>query len=126
MKEPRFFACDKCGTMIGVIEGNMNSIACDGNELAQLVPNSSGAAVEKHQPVVKVEGNRVEVVVGEVEHPMGEEHWIQWIYLQTEKGGQRKTLAPTDAPKAVFEVVDDKPVAVYEYCNLHGLWKTEL
>jgi superoxide reductase len=57
---------------------------------------------------------------------MVEEHWIQWIYLETKEGVQRKCLNPGDEPKAVFALNDgDKAVAAYEYCNLHGLWKKE-
>ena len=91
-----------------------------------MVPNTTDAANEKHVPVVTVEGNVIKVKVGSAEHPMQPEHFIQWIYLETENGGQRKALKPGDAPKAVFVVEDDKPVAVYEYCNLHGLWKKDL
>ena len=59
-------------------------------------------------------------------HPMIPEHFIQWIYVETENGGQRKALKPEQAPKATFCVGDEKVVAVYEYCNLHGLWMTEV
>ncbi len=64
--------------------------------------------------------------VGEVTHPMLEEHYIQWIYLQTENGGQRISLHPNEAPEATFSIEHDAPVAVFEYCNLHGLWKKEI
>ena len=84
--------------------------------------NATDAAREKHVPVVTVEGNTVSVTVGSVEHPMTEEHYITWIYLETEKGGQRKALKPGEAPSATFTLIDDEPVGVYEYCNLHGLW----
>ena len=57
---------------------------------------------------------------------MAEEHSIEWVYLQTDKGGQRKNLTPGQEPKAVFALADEKPVAVYAYCNLHGLWKAEI
>ena len=41
--------------------------------------------------------------------------------------GQLSALAPPgQAPKAVFELGSEKPVAVYAYCNLHGLWMTKL
>ena len=74
-----------------------------------------------------VEGNLVKVSVGAVEHPMTEEHLIQWVYLQTTSGGQRKVLTPGAAPTVSFSVTDDdKPVAVYAYCNLHGLWMAEI
>ena len=63
-------------------------------------------------------------VVGSVAHPMLEAHHIEFIYVETETGGIRVDL--TDQPEAVIALGDAKPVAVYEYCNLHGLWKTEL
>ena len=84
------------------------------------------ASHEKHIPVVTVDGDKVKVVVGSVLHPMSEEHSIEWVYLQTDKGGQRKELSPSDAPEVTFALFDEKPVAVFAYCNLHGLWKTEL
>ena len=89
-------------------------------------PNTTDAAGEKHVPVISVDGNVVTVTVGEVEHPMLEAHYITWIMLETEQGRQRKTLKPGDRPVAVFALTEgDKPVAAYEYCNLHGLWKAE-
>jgi superoxide reductase len=84
------------------------------------------AAVEKHLPVVKVEGDTLTATVGSVEHPMSEEHWIDWIYVLTEKGGQMKKLVPGEKPQLTFALGGEKPLAVYAYCNLHGLWRTEL
>lgn len=94
--------------------------------MTELVPNTEDAAQEKHVPVVTVDGQNIHVAVGSVEHPMIEKHFIQWIYLQTEHGGQRKALKPGDAPCADFTVTGDKPIAAFAYCNLHGLWKKEL
>ena len=99
---------------------------CCGQKMKALEPGVVEASHEKHIPVVEVEGNLVKVVVGSVEHPMGEEHSILWIYLKTDKGGYRKNLAPGEAPKAVFALHDEKPVEVYAYCNLHGLWKADV
>ena len=96
---------------------------CCGQKMTELVPGSTDAAQEKHVPVIKVDGDKVTVSVGSAAHPMVPEHFIEWIYLQTEKGGQRKALVPGAAPEAVFALTDDKPVAAYAYCNLHGLWK---
>ena len=81
---------------------------------------------EKHIQVVSVNGNTVIVNVGSVEHPMAEEHNIQWVYLQTDRGGQRKCLEVGKAPVVTFALADEKPIAVYAYCNLHGLWMTEV
>ena len=81
---------------------------------------------EKHVPVVTREGDTVTVKVGSVEHPMLEAHYIKWIALQTEKGVQFRRLSPGDKPEAVFALVPgDTPIAAFEYCNLHGLWKWE-
>jgi len=68
----------------------------------------------------------IHVNVGSVDHPMLPEHFIEWVYVQTENGGQRKVLKPGDEPHVTFFLGDDKAVAVYAYCNLHGLWKTEI
>lgn len=87
-------------------------------------PNTTDAAQEKHVPVVKLDGSRVEVEVGSVAHPMQEEHYITGIYIETKLGGQFKRLSPGEAPKAVFVLDEaDEFVAAYEHCNLHGVWK---
>ncbi len=122
----QFFLCEECGNLVGMIHNSGAPMTCCGQKMKELTPNTVDAAKEKHVPVVKVEGDLVTVEVGSVAHPMTEAHLIQWIYLQTEKGGQRKMLKPGEEPKAVFALHDDKAVAAYEYCNLHGLWKFEL
>ncbi len=95
--------------------------------MTELSTNTVDASQEKHVPVVTVDGGMVTVEVGSAPHPMLEEHYIQWIYLKTEQGVQRKCLKPGTAPKAVFSLADgDKAVAAYEYCNLHGLWMKSL
>ena len=99
---------------------------CCGEEMHELIANTTEAALEKHLPAVTMNEGKIEVVVGSVEHPMTDAHYIEWILLETDKGVQIRHLTPADAPKAVFEIGEDKPLAVYEYCNLHGLWKTEL
>lgn len=126
MSEVRFYVCKHCGNLVGMIHNSGVPIICCGEPMTELVPGSVDASKEKHVPVVKVDGDLVTVEVGSAPHPMIQEHYIQWIYLQTEKGGQRKALKPGEEPKATFAVVDDKPVAVFEYCNLHGLWVTKI
>lgn len=125
MKE-RFYICRHCGNLIGVINDAGVPIMCCGQKMEALIPNTSEGAGEKHLPVVNVKGNTVEVCIGEVAHPMSEEHFIQWVYLETENGGQRRAFKPGDTPKVTFCTGDDQAVAVYAYCNLHGLWKTEI
>ena len=100
---------------------------CCGEKMSEMVPGTSDGAQEKHVPVVTVEGQKVTVQVGEVEHPMLEAHWIQWIALETKQGSQIKYLNPGEKPEAEFVLGGgDEAVAAYEYCNLHGLWKKEI
>jgi len=93
--------------------------------MQEIIPNTVDAASEKHLPVISVVGNTVSIQVGSVEHPMTEQHYIQWIYIETKQGGQRKCLQPGDKPQAVFALDNDQIISAYAYCNLHGLWKTE-
>lgn len=123
----RFFQCMSCKKIVGMIQDSACPTKCCGEPMAELVPNTTDAAVEKHVPVVSVEGNIVTVSVGEVTHPMSEEHFIQWIALETKQGAQRKPLCPGQEPKAVFALADgDEAVAAYAFCNLHGLWKKDI
>ena len=122
----KFFICNHCKNLIGFIEDKGVPIVCCGSNMTELVPNSVDASGEKHLPKVTLSGDNIKVQVGSVPHPMAEEHYIPFIYVETEHGGQRKCLKPGDDPSAEFSFVDDIPVAVYEYCNLHGLWKTEV
>jgi len=122
----KFYICKHCGNLIGMINDAGVPVVCCGEKMHALVPNTVEASGEKHIPVVTVEGDIVKVNVGSVDHPMAEEHYIEWVYVETENGGQRKALKPGDAPNVVFNLAGDKAVAVYAYCNLHGLWAAEL
>ena len=99
---------------------------CCGEKLTELVPNTVEASTEKHIPVVEVSNGKINVQIGSVPHPMEDKHYISFVYLETDKGGQRKVLKAGAEPKVTFAIADEKPVAVYAYCNLHGLWKTEI
>ncbi len=123
----KFYQCMMCKKIVGMIQNSACPTKCCGEPMVELVPNTTDAAVEKHVPVVTVEGNTVTVVVGEAAHPMSEEHFIQWIALETKQGAQRKPLCPGQEPKAVFALADgDEAVAAYAFCNLHGLWKKDI
>lgn len=127
MCKTKFFICKTCGNLVGMIHSSGVKMICCGKEMTELVPNTVDAAQEKHVPVIEVNGNTVTVKVGSVTHPMLEEHYIQWIYLVTKQGAQRKCLEPGQEPVAVFALAEgDEVVEAYEYCNLHGLWKKEL
>ena len=127
MSETKFYICEHCGNIVGKIHDAGVPLVCCGQKMKELVPGTVEASTEKHIPVASVEGSMVNVTVGAVEHPMTEEHFIQWVYLKTTSGGQRKTLTPGSAPAVSFALTgDDKPLSVYAYCNLHGLWMSEL
>ena len=126
MKETKFFICEHCKNLVEVVHDAKVPMMCCGQKMTQLIPGTVEASVEKHLPVVTVDGDKVRVEIGSVAHPMAEEHSILWVYLQTDKGGQRKELAVGEAPVAEFALCGEKPEAVYAYCNLHGLWKTEI
>ena len=121
-----FYKCERCGNIIAYLHESGVKVRCCGEEMKPLEPQTADAAGEKHVPVIKVEGQTVTVTVGSVDHPMLEKHYINWILLETKEGRQRKTLKPGDRPEAVFALAPgDEVVAAYEFCNLHGLWKTE-
>lgn len=119
----KFYRCTHCGNIAVKPFDSGVPLVCCGEKMEELTPNTVDAAVEKHVPVIKVEGAKVNVEVGSVAHPMTEEHYITFICLVTEKGYQTAPLTPADEPAAAFAVAEgDKAVKAYEYCNLHGLW----
>lgn len=122
----KFFVCMHCGNIVQLINNKGVPVMCCGERMEELVPNTQEAAVEKHLPVTVDTSNGFTVNVGSVEHPMVEEHYIMFIYVETEQGGQLKYLKPGDKPTVEFTFANDKPIAVYAYCNIHGLWKTEI
>lgn len=124
--EQKFYICEHCGNIIAKVKDVGVPVMCCGEKMKEIIPGTSDAATEKHVPVYTVDGNIVSVKVGSVEHPMLEEHYIEWISLQTKQGNQRKILKPGQKPEVSFALCEDDEVeAVYAYCNLHGLWKSE-
>ena len=122
----KYYICEHCGNIIEYVKQTAVPVMCCGQKMSELVPGTSDGAHEKHVPVVTVNGDTVVVEVGSVEHPMVEAHFIEWIAVETVKGCQRKVLKPEEKPVAEFAITDDDSVvAVYAYCNLHGLWKAE-
>jgi len=126
MKNTKFYVCPDCGLVVETIHDSGIAPSCCNRKMDELIPNTVEASGEKHIPAVSVENGVVTVNVGSVNHPMQDVHYIEWVQLVTENGIQRKELKPGQEPNVVFHLGDDKPVAVYAYCNLHGLWKTEL
>ncbi len=124
----KYFVCAGsdagCQHVVEAIFGETHSLTCDGQPMKELIAGSVDAAKEKHVPEVTREGNHITVQVGSVVHPMEEKHFITFIAVQQGNRTYRVDLKPGEAPRAEFDI-EDGPATVYEYCNLHGLWKAE-
>lgn len=155
MNEILFYRCEKCGNIIAVVKSGGGTLTCCGQQMTRLRANSTDASREKHLPILVTEDGKIKATVGSVSHPMTEEHFIEWIALAGGNKIEIMNLKPGMAPEAIFAyafVEDETPgendemvpnceanpcnfvhydkadmkFAVYAYCNLHGLWKTEL
>ena len=126
MSNTKFYICEKCGNLVEKIEDSGVPMMCCGQKMTPIEAGTVEASREKHIPVAVVEGNTVKVSVGSVEHPMAEEHSILWVELKTDRGVQRKNLEVGKAPVVTFALADEKPLEVFAYCNLHGLWKCDI
>ena len=125
MLERKFFQCRHCGNLVGMIKDAGVQIICCGEPMARLIPNTVEASKEKHLPVVTVSGDSVNIKIGSEPHPMVNEHYIVWVYLLTENGGERYGFKPGDTPEITLKT-SSKPISVYAYCNIHGLWETRI
>lgn len=122
--ELKLYICERCGNVIAMVKDKGVPVMCCGQKMKELIPSTTEASLEKHIPVWHKEGNAVQVTVGEVEHPMLPEHYIEFIFLETRSGTQFKHLSPGEKPTACFYVGEnDEVIAAYAYCNLHSLWK---
>lgn len=122
-----FYKCAHCGNIaIKPFDAGVPLVCC-GEKMEALVANTTDAAVEKHVPVVTVDGSNVHVEVGATLHPMTPEHSIAFVCLVTKNGYQTIELSAEDAPVVDFAIAEgDEALKVYEYCNLHGLWVAEV
>lgn len=123
----KFFLCTVCGNVAVKVMDSGADLSCCGKEMVELVPQNVDGLGEKHLPVVKaLDDGKFKVTVSTVAHPMTKDHQIEFIYLETEHGGHIRYLKPGDPAEAVFRLCNEKPVAAYAYCNIHGLWKSKL
>ena len=120
----KFYRCPICGNIITVIEGDEKRVSCCGKTLEELKVGTTNASVEKHVPVYKREDDKIIVTVGEVEHPMTEEHYIMFVALVNNQNINIVKLNSSDKPEAIFPYL--KGSQIYAYCNLHGLWMNEV
>lgn len=116
------YKCDKCGAIVEVLAGGTGTLVCCQEPMTQQVENTVDAATEKHVPVIVKTETGVKVKVGEVAHPMEEDHYITTIELIADGRACHRFLKPGDAPEAEFPVTG-QDLTARAYCNLHGLWK---
>lgn len=123
----KFLICKNCGNLIEMINDSGVTPICCNKDMEEIVANTTEAATEKHIPIIEISDSIATITVGEILHPMTEEHYISWIYLETNKGIKKVDLKPNDEPKAKFSLLsDEKVISAYAYCNLHSLWKKEM
>ena len=124
-KFQKIYKCERCGNIVEVLHEGPGALVCCGVEMVLLEANSVDAANEKHVPIIEKTENGVIVKVGEVDHPMADEHYIEWIEVINGDYSQKKFLKPGDKPQAEFYVPFNENLVARSYCNLHGLWKSK-
>lgn len=123
----KLYVCPICGNVVEKIVDKGVPVVCCGKPMVELTANTTDGALEKHVPVLFIDGDKLHVKVGEVSHPMTDEHLITTIIAVFNNQVLRVDLTSADQPEAVFAIGDYKgTIEVYEYCNLHGLWKATI
>ena len=124
-KFQKVYKCERCGNIVDVLHEGPGALVCCGVEMVLMEENSVDAANEKHVPIIEKTDNGIIVKVGEVDHPMADEHYIEWIEVINGDYSQKKYLKPGDKPQAEFFVPFNENLVAKSYCNLHGLWKNK-
>ena len=120
-QKKQVYKCEKCGNIVEVLTAGAAELMCCGQQMEIQAENTTDAAVEKHVPVLEKKGDGWQVTVGSVDHPMTDDHYIEWIELLADGKAYRQFLNPGDAPEAKFGVEADL-VTAREHCNIHGIW----
>ena len=120
----QIYRCNICGNIVTVLHAGVGELVCCGQPMELLMEKTEEAGLEKHVPVIERTGNKVNVKVGSVPHPMEQNHYIEWIEIIADDKVYRKFLIPGDKPEAEFEITAEK-IEAREYCTIHGLWKSK-
>ena len=122
-KKLQIYKCEVCGNIVEMLHGGKGELICCGEPMKLYEENTVDAAVEKHVPVFEKDGEKIDVKVGSVTHPMEDAHYIEWIEIISNDKAYRQFLKPGQKAEARFLVEGSDDMTVREYCNLHGLWK---
>jgi len=117
------YKCEICGNIAEVVHTGVGELVCCGQPMKLLKEKTVDEGNEKHVPVIEKTGAGVKVKVGQVSHPMEENHYIEWIQITADGESYRKFLKPGKAPEAEFHGVSGN-VKAREYCTIHGLWES--
>jgi len=117
------YRCNVCGNIVEVLHTGKGELVCCGQPMELLQEKATDAGLEKHVPVIETAGKGIKVKVGDVPHPMEENHYIEWVEIITDSDSCRQFLKPGNKPEAEFEIGAQK-VTAREYCSVHGLWKS--
>ncbi len=121
----RFFKCNICGNIVELVVKGKGQLVCCNQPMEELKPKEQDQGLEKHVPIAMLKDNKLTVRVGSIEHPMEEKHFIQFIVIKYNNHVERKNLNYSDKPECTFEINERfDEIEIYEYCNIHGLWKS--
>lgn len=127
MCEKKYYICEVCGNIVEKVHDTGNELTCCMRTMKELIPGETDGKVEFHIPKCTFKKDTLKVTVGEEDHPMGKDHYIQWIGVVTDKGEMRKYLKPDDKPVAYFHLCEGEKVCeVTAYCNIHKLWRCKM
>jgi len=124
IQKGQVYKCNVCGNIVEVLYAGGGQLVCCGQPMQLLEEKTQDEGKEKHVPVIEEKPQGIKVKVGSIPHPMEEAHYIQWIEVITQAGSFRKFLNPGQMPEAEFPVSKEEILAVREYCNIHGLWRS--
>lgn len=124
-KVGQIYKCEVCGNVIEILHEGQKSLVCCNQPMTLEEAHTEDKGMEKHVPVIEENGNYITVKVGDIEHPMEESHYIEWIELTVDGSRYRRYLSPIDKPEVSFTVPERHiELSARTYCNIHGLWKS--
>lgn len=122
----QIYKCEICGNIVEILHTGIGTLVCCNQPMLLIEEFKEDEGFEKHLPSLSFEGNKLIVTIGETEHPMTEEHFIEWIEYIVDNEVKRVFLKPTDEPKATFIMKENSSYIVRAYCNIHGLWELRM
>ena len=123
MQNLNLYKCMKCNTLIQQLDESNANIECCNTKMTKIEANTFEASTEKHIPIYELSNSEIIVTIGEIEHPMEEDHYIEWISAVADNYEVTKYFTPGEMPKLVCKYVEG--MKLYAYCNKHGLWKAD-